>query len=521
MSGTLAIGSGLAQGLAKVLLGKRQRDQDDEIRRGQQQSQTALSAIGMLLQSGKVADYSQIQPLFDLALGIGGPGAKKSKKGEPNPHDILSHILTPAFGHGLTSAPTQGVAEDGNRVPAAAMGEHPTLPSRAAVAPTTPPAPPPTRQSLFGVDLLSDEEIAARNRSTLRADTQVKTEAEYDAKQALVTRAVANGWDRKRAEQFFGIAPPPDRMTVPAGATVLEDNTPVFTAPTKVDPVNWQRIEGVIEGEPASQRRAFFVNPETREITEQDGTKVTGTVMDAQPVDPNLAETRELRNSLLRLQTNAGGLTPSQVVNETQQLREAWQKHIQPIVERREAVARVDTAVAALATGERLAAADAILVAFQKLNDERTGVREGEVQRIMNGLGLPSRITGALQRLQRDGAAIPDDQLRSLGALAKATATEMDKVREAELSEYRSAIEDTIGQYGIPSARIFGRSAIGVSPSTAGGGAEAGAGARSSTRGEEATRRVRARQAIIESSNNKSPTDQDVDAFLQRNPTFR
>ena len=177
--------------------------------------------------------------------------------------------------------------------------------------------------------------------------------------------------------------------------------------------------------------------------------------------DPSLGAMRGIQLQLAQMQLEGGGLTPGQRASEINSLRNTWTKNIQPVLERRAAVAKVDTGIAALKAGNRNAATQIIITAFNKLQDETSVVREGEYARSEQGQAVIARIQGALQRITQGGSNLTPEDLLGLATEAKNVATELEKVSVSALTDTRQAIEETLDDYKIPHTRVFGGSPIG------------------------------------------------------------
>jgi hypothetical protein len=124
-------------------------------------------------------------------------------------------------------------------------------------------------------------------------------------------------------------------------------------------------------------------------------------------------------------------------------------------------VARVDAGLDALKRGNRNAATQAIIIAFNKLQDEGSVVREGEYARSEQLVPLINRIEGAIQRITLGGASMTDKDLTDLANEAKAIAKSMSAVSEEAAANLRQGIEEELGDYQIQSSRVFGNSQIG------------------------------------------------------------
>ena len=431
-----AIGSGFARGLANVLVGKRQRDQEEAFAREHRNTQIKMSFLPHLIENAESLD--DVMPFMEEIISGGSQG--RSGKKDPQMQEmqgLVAQVLQPHFDQKAQGQPAGSDAD-------------PTAFVRDAVAGTATQATSqtPQRRKMFGVELLDPEE--KEERDTARAVSRAKAvetgklDAQTEAKLAM-------------AERLRSIDPSMsvEDSLIAVGLKVPQDQ---FAKVEKLTGALGERTRELMAmdpslDEPAARAKAAQLLESEREA---DRTAKAAAASD-------IATNRAFQSALLKLQTSAGGLTPSQALSEGDRLREGWQKKIEPIVARREQVAKVDSALEALNKGNRLAAVDQILVAFQKLNDEKTGVREGEVQRIINGLGLPAKIQGAITQLQQNGARIPDDELRGLAQLAKDTAASMDRARMGELSAYRRAITESIAGYPtIKPSTIFGDSVVGL-----------------------------------------------------------
>lgn len=476
MSG-LAIGSGLARGLANVLLSKRQADREQASKADDRSQALKIALFTKGIEDGLNPD--ELMSAIGLDLNF---GEKPKGKGAPDPNAILSQVLAPAMmgraaGGSTPSSPASAVPSTSDTtVGGADLASQPggadpyaaplaPLASRAAVTPGNPPAQSAeSRRTLFGLALPTEAEKTARAVETAKAVEGAKLSAQTEAKldQAQRLRTIDPSMSVEDSLIAVGLKIPQDSFGVlPQGGGVLNKKTGEITEPPSAKTTNLpatlrERVEELRSLHPDwddAQLRAAAATAIDSDREEDRRAKAVAAA--------DLAANRDIRNALLRLQQNAGGLTPSQLLAEKDRLREAWQKKIQPMMERQEAVNKIDAALTALDGGNRLAAVDQILVAFQKLNDERTGVREGEVNRLMAGLGLPAKIDGAILRLQKNGAAIPDKELRGLAQLAKDSAQAMDRARTESLRGYRQSIEQSVKPFGIDPTDIFGDSSVG------------------------------------------------------------
>lgn len=155
-------------------------------------------------------------------------------------------------------------------------------------------------------------------------------------------------------------------------------------------------------------------------------------------------------------------LTQNQRANIIGTRRNQWQRFAKAVNDRQLAVAKVDAGVAALDRGNRNAATQAIIMAFNKLLDETSVVREGEYARSEQLVPLTNRIEGALQRITMGGASMKDSDLRALASEAKQIAQGLQGVSDEAARTLRESIELELGDYKIPTDRVFGGSTIGA-----------------------------------------------------------
>lgn len=166
---------------------------------------------------------------------------------------------------------------------------------------------------------------------------------------------------------------------------------------------------------------------------------------------------------------SAGGgekpLTPNQRANIIQSRRSQWQRFTKSVMDRQTAVTKVDSGIEALRRGNRVAATQIIITAFNKLQDETSVVREGEYARSEQLVPLIGRIEGAIQRITLGGASMRDSDLIALANEAKATARALEGLTNEAARNLRQGIEEELADYAIPSSRVFGGSSVGAAGS--------------------------------------------------------
>lgn len=159
---------------------------------------------------------------------------------------------------------------------------------------------------------------------------------------------------------------------------------------------------------------------------------------------------------------NEKPLTQNQRANVVGTRRREWQRFANAVIQRQQAVAKVDAGVQALGRGNRNAATQAIIMAFNKLLDESSVVREGEYARSEQLVPLINRIEGGIQRMTQGGASMKDADLQALASEAKNIAQALQAVSDEAAKNLRGAIGAELDDYKIPQDRVFGGSRIGV-----------------------------------------------------------
>ncbi len=164
----------------------------------------------------------------------------------------------------------------------------------------------------------------------------------------------------------------------------------------------------------------------------------------------------------------AGGgtrpLTEGQRANIIGSRRTQWQRLTKAVVDRETAIAKIDAGVAAMKQPNgRSFATQTIITAYNKLMDETSVVREGEYARSEQLVALTSRIEGSIQRLTQGGASMSDADLMALAREAKVMAESIKRISNDHARTLRESIEYELGDYKIPTDRVFGSSGIGAS----------------------------------------------------------
>lgn len=160
-------------------------------------------------------------------------------------------------------------------------------------------------------------------------------------------------------------------------------------------------------------------------------------------------------------------MTQGQRLNAIRSYQRDWNRAVAPVMDRQQQTAKLDSGLAALQRGNRPAATEIILIAFQKMQDETSVVRETEYGRPGEMQSLRDRVSAAMTKLVSGGSNMTDDALRTLADEGKRLAAEIEKVSGRQLADYRQAIEETLAEAGIPSSRVFGQSRLGIAEASA------------------------------------------------------
>ena len=227
-----AFASGFTSSFGGVLLDKLKRDHDDEIK----QKQTTLEALTLLMNSGRVRDFSSLTPMFESILGTTGKkgkgkGAGAGAGGNQDPMALMRTMIGGSFGgggEGGTSAPGAPAQTPASGTPPAAGAGPSATPAPAQGAPTATPAPAvvlPT--STFGKVgggpgvgvqdqpkpsfFLSQEEVDARAAALEESKAEGTERAAINVapeKKAMIDRLVAGGMPVSAAYSAVGLKPP-------------------------------------------------------------------------------------------------------------------------------------------------------------------------------------------------------------------------------------------------------------------------------------------------------------------------
>lgn len=111
----------------------------------------------------------------------------------------------------------------------------------------------------------------------------------------------------------------------------------------------------------------------------------------------------------------------------------------------------MDAGLASARRGDMAAGSQAVLVAFQKMLDPGSVVREGEFARSAAGQSLGNRIAGAVEKLTTGGSGVTLSELEKFAELAR----EVHKAQTNNLGGVRKRLSRTGARYSIPDELIF------------------------------------------------------------------
>ena len=462
MAEGLAIGSGFAQGLTKVLLGKRQKDTEESFQRENRNVNIKLALLPEIIK--RAESYADVEPFINELLG--DTKGKKGAKGDPDVHGLLSQVLTPAFG--ASKDPMAAVRQDANTV-------------NAAVDAKLPP-----RQTMFGVPILSDDEVAQRDTDRLVAGTKAvegaKLDAQTEAKlgQAARLRQIDPEMTVQESLIAVGLKVPQDKFAViPSGGGVMNTVTGEVKEPPSAKTVNLpaqlrERVEELRSLNPGMDEaglRAEAAKQLQAERLLEDETKEANAAS-IQASRDSINANRAIQNTLLKMQQDAGGITPNNAAALTTQLRRDWTKAVEPFKARDTYVAKLQETVTPGSDGktmiqrDRNAATQTIINSFNRLLEEGNVVREGEYARSETLAPLATWLEAKITALTAGGGRLTDAQLESLAKEGIRIASVTKSVFEGGLRDQRLAMENQLKRYNIPSQDVFGNSNIGAAVQT-------------------------------------------------------
>lgn len=461
MSEGLAIGSGLARGLSNVLLSQRQRDQEDQVRKEAQVQQVKMSILSRELENG--GDPNVLIPALGIDLHFG----EKPPKGQPNHNDILQQLLQPH------AQQVQGLQP---AIPAAANPEpqvgppEDVLPSRALVSPATPPKPTVPGQIPF----TSPEEVAQRKIATETALDTAKLNAQAEAKLSLAKRLRVADPTMSLEDSLVavGLKVPQDEYgTAPSGSFVYKkrgEGAGTITEPGSAKAAG--NMPGAL-GERTRELKALHPEWDDAKAQSEAATSIASEREgDRAQKEANLESikaNREIRNTLLHMQENLGGITPNNAAGLTTQLRTAWNKAVQPFKERQTYVGKLNEMITPDANGktgiqrDRNVATQTIINSFNRLLEEQNTVREGEYARSEELAPLGTKLQAFVTALQSGGGKLTDAQLTSIAKEGIKIANVTADVYGSGLSDIRKAMTTQLSRYNLPPEDVFGNSKLG------------------------------------------------------------
>lgn len=166
----VGVGS-FARGLSEVLLANRHEEEATAREEEARKAQAQMALLPFVVQHA--VNTGDVQTLIDH-IGV------KPKKGAPDHGEILKSVIAPNVGVGAT-APM-----DADQTAAATKSatDTGTLPNFAP----TPAAPAPPRQTVLGVPMLSDEEVAARDQNIAASGMEAKLKTQTDMARRILPK---------------------------------------------------------------------------------------------------------------------------------------------------------------------------------------------------------------------------------------------------------------------------------------------------------------------------------------------
>lgn len=250
----MGFGGGFVQGLSQSLAMKQQRDQQ----KSDKQQQTAQQALTFLMNSGQLGGIEDIpEPMLGAAFpSLFGEGVKKGKgkPGEVDPpgmvKNLLHHAIQGTQGQPLTPGPA-ATQPDMTPPPGNVGPEQTTVPST-PFGPAAGSTPPQPRKTLFGVPILSKEDVANR-KSQASADLLkrqiVQARVMLPQLQALDPKATV--FDALKAMGVDVLNHPDHQFTpVAVGRPLAATDVPADAKDQKGQPIDkttapyWQPVRG-------------------------------------------------------------------------------------------------------------------------------------------------------------------------------------------------------------------------------------------------------------------------------------
>lgn len=145
------------------------------------------------------------------------------------------------------------------------------------------------------------------------------------------------------------------------------------------------------------------------------------------------------------------GLTANAKATEIERLSNSWNKIAQPVRSIRQAVNVIETGIERAKAGDMNAGQQAVLVAFQKILDPESVVREGEFARSAQGQSLFNRIAGALTKHGQGGVGMTNAELQQYASMARDVLNGYQK----DVAAARKRIGSVAKEFDIKEEQVF------------------------------------------------------------------
>lgn len=462
MAGGASIASGFGgfgKGLANALLLNRERQ--DQLRREDQakkdrEFQSKLPVYMRIWE--ETGDPSPVEGLYAEHFGMKIP-----------PKGSGFRALGPALlGKGSQQAPQDRTMMEQEQDSALAAGNptaQPMLPNRAQPGQG---ALQPARKTLFGVELPTPEERAARISQLEAAQLQAEVNArnKVGGTQGLSGTALQDyslyGTRPPLAASQFGSVP----QIGSAGDYVMRKIQEAQAAgqPVTTEQIAQWRTEAAEQTDPMSLGQ--YAERASIEL---------GFGRASQVRDP--VQMRQINERAIALQAEAAGqtttargaanadvpLTPQQRFTATMALQDDWRRAEAPQREMQRQLQIMDIGMRRFeglqadgtpdpAGPDRVGGSEAVRVTYEKILDPTSVVREGEYARQGTGLSLLQRMEAFYQRYGTGGGEIPPAVLKGMVETARQFVAGLENWNTLE----RQRISETATSFGLDPARVFG-----------------------------------------------------------------
>lgn len=221
-------------------------------------------------------------------------------------------------------------------------------------------------------------------------------------------------------------------------------------------------VDGLIEKSPTQRKLLGEEADRTLRQTQEQRAIQTAEQMAADRVADNARQDRSaaetarhntaMEEASARSAAQRGGLTPNAEALLINRLVAQWNTASKPARDLERQTSLIDAGMQAARRGDLAQGAQTVLVAFQKILDPNSVVREAEFDRSAAGQSLMNRVHGAVERLTKGGAGIKLSELEKFYALAK-------EASEAQRGSYLNSVQERIGRnadrYNIPRELVF------------------------------------------------------------------